>query len=89
MADRSASLAFILSLQDKVTAPLGKVKMGFSELADQSEKHIKTIGLGMGGVTAAVVGVQQAMAPALEVNRALGDVRSLGVAEDALSSLNA
>jgi len=88
VADRSASLAFILSLTDKVTAPLGKVKMGFSDLAEQSEKHIKTIGLGLGGVTAAVVGIQQSMAPALEVNRALGDVRSLGVAEDALTALN-
>ena len=89
MADRSASLAFILSLQDKVTAPLGRVKMGFSELADQSEKHIKTIGLGLGGLTAGVVGIRESMEPALEVNRALGDVRSLGVAEDALSALNA
>ncbi|UVK90197.1 phage tail tape measure protein [Pseudomonas sp. B21-051] len=89
MADRSASLAFILSLTDKVTAPLGKVKMGFSELADQSEKHIKTIGLGLGGLTAGVVAIRESMEPALEVNRALGDVRSLGVAEDALSALNA
>ncbi|KAA0983763.1 phage tail tape measure protein [Pseudomonas sp. ANT_J28] len=88
MADRSASLAFILSLTDKVTAPLGKVKMGFSNLAEQSEKHIKTIGLGLGGLTAAVVGIQQSMEPALQVNRALGDVRSLGVAEDALTALN-
>ncbi|MFJ3374834.1 phage tail tape measure protein [Pseudomonas sp. NPDC086112] len=88
MADRSASLAFILSLTDKVTAPLGKVKMGFSDLAEQSEKHIKTMGLGLGGLTAAVIGIQQSMAPALEVNRALGDVRSLGVAEDALTALN-
>ena len=88
MADRSASLAFILSLQDKVTAPLGKVKMGFSELADQSEKHIKTIGMGLGGLTAGVVGIRESMEPALEVNRALGDVRSLGVAEDALAALN-
>ncbi|MBV4459420.1 phage tail tape measure protein [Pseudomonas sp. COR58] len=89
MADRSASLAFILSLHDKVTAPLGKVKAGFSDLAEQSEKHIKTIGLGVGGLTAGVVAISESMKPALEVNRALGDVRSLGVAEDALSALNA
>jgi TP901 family phage tail tape measure protein len=89
LADQSASLAFILSLTDKVTAPLGKVKAGFSDLADQSEQHIKTIGLGMAGLTASVVAITQSMEPALEVNRSLGDVRSLGVAEDALSSLNA
>lgn len=88
MADRSARLDFILNLTDKVTAPLGKVKMGFADLADKSEQHIKTIGFGLGGLTAAAVAIHESMAPALEVNRALGDVRSLGVAEDALSSLN-
>ncbi len=89
MADRTARLAFILSLTDKVTAPLGKVKMGFSDLAEQSEKNIRTMGLGLAGVTAAVVGIHQSLQPALEVNRALGEVESLGVAEDALTSLNA
>ena len=33
MADRSARLAFILSLTDKVSAPLGKVKTKFTDLA--------------------------------------------------------
>ncbi len=88
MADRSARLAFILSLTDKVTAPLGKVKMGFSDLAEQSEKNIKTMGLGLGGMVGAGVAITQSLAPALEMNRALGEVRSLGVAEDALTALN-
>ncbi|WP_448125683.1 phage tail tape measure protein [Pseudomonas veronii] len=88
MADKSARLAFILSLTDKVTAPLGKVKMGFSDLAEQSEKHIKTMGFGLAGITGAYVGITQSMEPALEMNRALGEVRSLNVAEDALNALN-
>jgi TP901 family phage tail tape measure protein len=88
MADRAARLAFILSLTDKVTAPLGKVKMGFSDLAEKSEKNIKTMGLGLGGLVGAGVAITESLAPALEVNRALGEVRSLGVAEDALSALN-
>ena len=88
MADKSARLAFILSLTDKVTAPMGKVKMGFSDLAEQSEKHIKTMGFGLAGITGAYVGITQSMEPALEMNRALGEVRSLGVAEDALNALN-
>lgn len=88
MADRSARLDFILALTDKVTAPLGKVKMGFSELADKSEKNIKTMGLGLAGVVGAGAAISQSLAPALEMNRALGEVRSLGVAEDALGSLN-
>lgn len=88
MADRSARLDFILALTDKVTAPLGKVKMGFSELTEQSEKNIKTMGMGLAGVTGAFVGINESLQPALEMNRALGEVRSLGVAEDALTALN-
>lgn len=88
MADRSARLDFILALTDKVTAPLGKVKTGFSDLAEQSEKNIKTMGLGLAGMTGAFVGINESLQPALEMNRALGEVRSLGVAEDALTSLN-
>lgn len=88
MADRSARLAFILSLTDKVTAPLGKVKMGFSDLAEQSEKNIKSAGIGLAGMVGAGVAITESLAPALEMNRALGEVRSLGVAEDALTALN-
>ncbi|UNM18594.1 phage tail tape measure protein [Pseudomonas sp. ArH3a] len=88
MADRSARLDFILALTDKVTAPLGKVKMGFSELTEQSEKNIKTMGMGLAGVTGAFVGINESLQPALEMNRALGEVKSLGVAEDALAALN-
>lgn len=88
MADRAARLAFILSLTDKVTAPLGKVKMGFNDLAEQSEKNIKTMGMGLGGMIGAGKGITESLAPALEMNRALGEVRSLGVAEDALNALN-
>ncbi|MHC8310126.1 phage tail tape measure protein [Pseudomonas sp. GT1P32] len=88
MADRSARLDFILALTDKVTAPLGKVKMGFSELTEQSEKNIKTMGMGLAGVTGGFVAINESLQPALEMNRALGEVKSLGVAEDALQALN-
>ena len=88
MADRSARLAFILSLTDKITAPLGRVKTSFSDLAEQGQNNIKTIGLGLGGLVGAGVAIKQSLEPALEMNRALGEVRSLGVAEDALDALN-
>lgn len=88
MADRSARLAFILSLTDKVTAPLGKVKMGFSDLAEQGQKNITQMGLGLAGMVGAGVAMTESLEPALEMNRALGEVRSLGVAEEALDALN-
>ncbi|RMN45791.1 hypothetical protein ALQ60_04773, partial [Pseudomonas syringae pv. papulans] len=44
MADRSARLAFILKLTDKVSAPLGKVKTSFSDLAAKSQQNIIQMG---------------------------------------------
>lgn len=88
MTDRSARLAFILSLTDKVTAPMGKVKTSFSDLAQQGQKNITQMGLGLAGMVGAGVAITQSLEPALEMNRALGEVRSLSVAEDALNALN-
>lgn len=85
----SSRLDFILALTDKVSAPLAKVTNSFSELAEKSEANIKQIGTGVAGLWGSLTGIEASLEPALEVNRALGDVRSLGVAEDALGSLNA
>lgn len=88
MADRSARLAFILSLTDKVSAPLGKVKTQFTDLATQGQQNIMKMGTGLAGMVGAGVAISESLQPALEMNRALGEVRSLGVAEDALNALN-
>ncbi|WP_455894102.1 phage tail tape measure protein [Pseudomonas palmensis] len=88
MAERTSRLDFILALNDKVTAPLAKVSKGFSNLAAQGENNIKQMGLGLGGMIGAAKGITGSLEPALEMNRALGEVRSLGVAEDALDALN-
>lgn len=88
MADRSARLAFILSLTDKVSAPLGKVKTSFTDLATQGQQNIMKMGAGLAGMVGAGVAISESLEPALEMNRALGEVRSLGVAEDALNALN-
>ncbi|AIS15525.1 tail protein [Pseudomonas chlororaphis subsp. aurantiaca] len=84
----SSRLDFILALTDKVTAPLAKVTQGFNDLAEKSEANIKQIGAGVAGLWGSLTGIEASLEPALEVNRALGDVRSLGVAEDALDALN-
>ncbi|BAP41293.1 prophage PSPPH06, TP901 family tail tape measure protein [Pseudomonas sp. StFLB209] len=89
MADQNARLAFILSLTDKVTAPAGKIKNTITDLAEQGQASIIQMGAGWVGMQESLDGITASLEPALEVNRALGDVRALGVAEDALTSLNA
>lgn len=88
MATNNAALNFILKLTDQVSAPLGKVKMGFSELAEKGQKNITQMGIGLAGMVGAGVAINQSLQPALEMNRALGEVASLGVAGDALDALN-
>ncbi|MBT1120736.1 phage tail tape measure protein [Stutzerimonas nitrititolerans] len=88
MATNNAALNFILKLTDQVSAPLGKVKMGFNELAEKGQKNITQMGIGLAGMVGAGVAISKAMEPALEQNRALGEVKSLGVAQDALDALN-
>lgn len=85
----SSRLDFVLALTDKVSAPLAKVTNSFSELAEKSETNIRQIGTGVAGLWGSLTGIEASLEPALQVNRALGDVRSLGVAEDALGALNA
>lgn len=84
----TSKLDFILRLVDRVSQPLGKVTMGFSDLATQGEKSMKKTGVGMAGMIGTAYALKSAMAPALGQNAALGEVESLGVAADALELLN-
>lgn len=88
MSERSAALNFILKLTDQVTAPLGKVKMGFNDLAEKGQANIVQMGAGLAGIVGAGVAITESLQPALEMNRRLAEVRSLGVAEDVLDRLN-
>ena len=88
MSGNQSRLDFILALTDKITAPLAKVTQGFNDLAEKSQANIMQIGMGVAGLVGAFAGISGSLEPALEVNRALGDVRSLGTAENALDALN-
>ncbi|MCF1486218.1 phage tail tape measure protein [Pseudomonas sp. AA27] len=73
----TSRLDYILQLTDKVSAPLEKITKGISDLADGTKK-----------LQGSLSGIGTSLAPALEMNRALADLRSLGVAEDALDALD-
>ena len=87
-ASATSKLDFVLRLVDQVTAPLSKVQAGFSDLAQRGQKGITQMGIGLAGVVGTGYALQEAMQPALEQQRALGEVKSLGVAADALDLLN-
>jgi TP901 family phage tail tape measure protein len=88
MAGNSAALNFILSLTDKITGPLGNVNSSFSDLATLGTSGMKQMGMGMAGLVGTGYALQAAMGPAIDQQRALGEVKSLGVAADGLDLLN-
>lgn len=64
------------------------MKTSFSDLAAKSQQNIIQMGAGLAGMVGAGKAITESLEPALEVNRALGDMRALGTTEDALASLN-
>lgn len=88
MTSVTSKLDFVLRLVDRVSQPLGNISHRFAELGQRGQRGIQQMGAGLAGVVGVGYALQQAMAPALEQQRALGEVKSLGVAGDALDLLN-
>ncbi|OEC43899.1 phage tail tape measure protein [Pseudomonas sp. 1D4] len=89
MADRGAKLDFILRLVDQVTAPAANIARQLQDVAEVGKNGFVQMGAGMAGVVGTIVAFKEGLQPARDQLRALGEVRSLGVAEDALDSLQA
>ncbi|PAU61951.1 phage tail tape measure protein, partial [Pseudomonas sp. PIC25] len=88
MAATTNHLDFILRLVDQVSAPAAKVGKQLQDVAEVGKTGFVQMGAGVAGVVGAVYTLQQSMAPAIDQQRALGEVESLGVAQDALEQLN-
>ncbi len=81
-------LELLLELTDKLTRPLraaGRQVKGFADTSRAAFGNIATGGAALWGVGAAIKGALQ---PAIEMDRALGEVKSLGVAESGLRKLS-
>lgn len=87
MANNS-TLNFILSLTDKVSKPLKTISAGFNNIAEQGKKNAMLMAAGAGTVFGAFKGLQASLTPAIEMNKALADVKSYGIADNALKKLN-
>jgi len=77
-------LAFTVDLFDKVSGPAGKMQKSIQGVTDTFSK----VAAGAAGIAAAGYAVRALTAPAQEFNMAIGEVRSLDVAQDALDKLS-
>lgn len=89
MAMAVAGLEYIIKLNDMMTSPLKGVMKQIDDLGNRGKDAMMKVGIGAAGLVAAGMAVANALGPAVEIQRALGEVKSLGVAEDALQKLQA
>jgi len=81
------NLNFMVSLTDRVSGPMGKVMNAVDQASNKFQSGAQKIGYGVAGIAGAAYSVNRLLEPTKEMQRALGDVKSLDVADDALAKL--
>ncbi|MBW5852806.1 phage tail tape measure protein [Yersinia enterocolitica] len=80
-------LELLLELTDKLTKPLRAAGRQVQTYANTSRAAFKSIAVGGAGLWGVGAAIKGALQPAIEMDRALGEVKSLGVAEAGLRKL--
>ncbi|WGE29414.1 phage tail tape measure protein [Edwardsiella tarda] len=83
----AAQLDFTLSLVDKLTRPLKQAQQAVTGFTDQAGASITHLAMGTAGLLAVGVGLKSLVDPARQMERALGEVASLDVADKTLDEL--
>ncbi|EIU6820982.1 phage tail tape measure protein [Vibrio parahaemolyticus] len=82
-----AALRFQVGLIDQISKPLGNIQRNLNDVTNTYRQGTHTMMAGAAGMVGAGFALQQALMPAIEMDRALGEVKSLGVADDQLKTL--
>ena len=81
-------LMFAISMADHVTGPAGKIKKTLNDTAESAKSAFTQIGFGAAGMIGAGAAMKSMLMPAIEMDRALGEVKSLGVVQSTLDKLS-
>ncbi|WP_029837927.1 phage tail tape measure protein [Vibrio parahaemolyticus] len=81
------ALRFQVGLIDQISKPLGNIQRQLNDVTNTYRQGTHTMMAGAAGMVGAGFALQQALMPAIEMDRALGEVKSLGVAGDALKEI--
>lgn len=80
-------LMFTVGMIDQITKPIAKISKGLNGLTNDYQAGTMKMASGVAGIAASGYALQNALMPAIEMDRALGEVKSLGVRESALKQL--
>ncbi|MBB1449718.1 phage tail tape measure protein [Pseudoalteromonas sp. SG43-1] len=81
-------LMFTVGMIDQITKPIAKVSNSLNGLTNDYQRGTMKMASGVAGIAASGYALQNALMPAIEMDRALGEVKSLGVRESALKQLS-
>lgn len=82
------ALRFQVGLIDQISKPLGNIQRQMTDVTNTYRQGTQTMVTGAAGMVGAGFALQQALMPAIEMDRALGEVKSLGVADEQLQQLS-
>ncbi|MBH0073776.1 phage tail tape measure protein [Pseudoalteromonas sp. NZS127] len=80
-------LMFTVGMIDQITKPIAKISSSLNGLTNDYQAGTMKMASGVAGIAGAGFALQNALMPAIEMDRALGEVSSLGVRESALKQL--
>ena len=82
-----SALMFQVGLIDKISKPIANIQRQFGDLGREYRSGTHTMISGAAGIAGAGFALQAALKPAIEMDRALAEVKSLGVADEALNTV--
>ncbi|HHG3502999.1 TPA: phage tail tape measure protein [Vibrio parahaemolyticus] len=82
------ALRFQVGLIDQISKPLGNIQRQLNDVTNTYRKGTHTMMAGAAGMVGAGFALQNALMPAIEMDRVLGEVKSLGVADEQLQQLS-
>ncbi|MCR9966036.1 phage tail tape measure protein [Vibrio antiquarius] len=82
------ALTFRVGLINQISKPLGNIQRQLNDVTNTYRKGTHTMMAGAAGMVGAGFALQNALMPAIEMDRVLGEVKSLGVADEQLQQLS-
>jgi len=80
-------LMFTVGLIDQITRPVARISKQLNNLTTGYQKGTYKMATGAAGVAASGYALYEALQPAIEMDKALGQAKGVGIAESALRSL--
>ncbi|MDK9428681.1 phage tail tape measure protein [Vibrio parahaemolyticus] len=82
------ALTFRVGLINQISKPLGNIQRQLNDVTNTYRKGTHTMMAGTAGMVGAGFALQNALMPAIEMDRVLGEVKSLGVVDEQLQQLS-